>query len=60
MTMLHNSVIQDKSRIFLLHEGIHILLLPESSCAYDFTTCKQVAKCKKDSGWLYKILLEAS
>jgi hypothetical protein len=25
--MLYNSVIQDKSRIFLLHEGMHILLL---------------------------------
>ena len=45
--MLYNSVIHDKSRIFLLHEGMLILLLPESSCAYEFTTCKQVAKCKK-------------
>jgi hypothetical protein len=49
-------VIQDKSRIFLLHEGMHILLLPESSCAYEFTTCK----LQKDSRWFYKILLEAS
>jgi hypothetical protein len=27
MIMLYNSVIQDKSRIFLLHEDMHILLL---------------------------------
>ena len=47
MTMLYNSVIQDKFRIFFLHEGMHILLLSESSCAYEFTTCKQVARCKK-------------
>jgi len=47
MTILYNSVIQGKSRIFLLHEGMHMLLLPESSCVYEFTTCKQVAKCKK-------------
>ena len=45
--MLYNSVIKDKSRIFLLHEGMHILLLSESLCAYEFTTCKQVAKHKK-------------
>ena len=47
MTMLYNYVIQDKFRIFLLHEGMHILLLPESSCAYEFTICREVAKCKK-------------
>ena len=47
MTMLYNFVIYDKSKIFLLHESMHIFLLPELSCAYEFKACKQVAKCKK-------------
>ena len=59
MTMLYNYVIPDKSRIFLLHEGMHMLLLPESSCVYEFTTCKQVAKCKKIADGYTKNILKS-
>jgi hypothetical protein len=55
MTMLYNTIIQSKFRIILFHEGMHI---------YHYNGNRYVhislLHVQKDSGWLYKIFLEAS